>query len=241
MNLTDVMNQYATPDPSIVSQLKKSWKDKNGQWHEMYLDYVGHADLTKILISIDENWTWEPLEIRDGAPVIVVNGETASMWIRLTLLGKSMLGVGTCKAEKDDAPKELIGDALRNAAMRFGIAINLWSKSDSAETNAPASRPQASAPRASQPSSTGKPQAKAGNKASEKQLGLISKLSKEKGITNILARANATIAVPVESLSELSSKEASELISQLMDNSPMESFFTDKAEPQPMFDDEEDF
>ena len=131
MNLTDVMNQYATPDPSIVSQLKKSWKDKNGQWHEMYLDYVGHADLTKILISIDENWTWEPLEIRDGAPVIVVNGETASMWIRLTLLGKSMLGVGTCKAEKTDAPKELIGDALRNAAMRFGIAINLWSKSDS--------------------------------------------------------------------------------------------------------------
>lgn len=239
MNLTDVMNKYATPDPSIVSQLKKSWRDKNGQWHEMYLDYVGHADLTKILISIDENWTWEPLEIRDGAPVIVVNGDIASMWIRLTLLGKSMLGVGTCKADKDDAPKELIGDALRNAAMRFGIAINLWSKSDSGDT-APA--PKTSyAPKSAPSPSAGKPQAKAGNKASEKQLGLISKLAKEKNITNILARANATIAVPVQSLTELSSKEASELISDLMSDNPMETFFKDEPAPQPMFDDEEAF
>jgi hypothetical protein len=238
MNLTDVMHKYATPDPSIVSQLKKSWKDKNNQWHEMYLDYVGHADLTKILIEIDENWTWEPLEIRDGAPVIVINGDTASMWIRLTLLGKSMLGVGTCKAEKDDAPKELIGDALRNAAMRFGIAINLWSRSDSAD-NAPPQKPSAPISRP-QPSASGaKPQAKAGNKISEKQIGLITKLAREKNITNIVGRANAMLSTPVGSLNELSSKEASELISSLMSDNPMETFFKD--EPKPLFDDVEDF
>jgi hypothetical protein len=53
------------------------------------------------------------------------------------VLGKTIIGVGSCKADKDDAAKELIGDALRNAAMRFGIAINLWSKADT-----PASAPR---------------------------------------------------------------------------------------------------
>ena len=52
------------------------------------------------------------------------------MWIKLTVAGMTRLGVGTCSANKDDVEKELIGDALRNAAMRFGAALDLWSKSE---------------------------------------------------------------------------------------------------------------
>ena len=130
MKLEEIVEKYATPDPAMVSKLNKRFKDKNGNWQDLFLDYVGHADLTKILIAIDPEWNWKPLEVRDGAPVINITGGIATMWIELTVLGKTIIGVGSCKADKDDAAKELIGDALRNAAMRFGIAINLWSKSD---------------------------------------------------------------------------------------------------------------
>ena len=137
MKLEEIVEKYATPDPAMVSKLNKRFKDKNGNWQDLFLDYVGHADLTKILIAIDPYWNWKPLEVRDGAPVINITGGIATMWIELTVLGKTIIGVGSCKADKDDAAKELIGDALRNAAMRFGIAINLWSKSDT-----PASAPR---------------------------------------------------------------------------------------------------
>lgn len=136
MKLEEIVEKYATPDPAMVSKLNKRFKDKNGNWQDLFLDYVGHADLTKILIAIDPEWNWKPLEVRDGAPVINITGGIATMWIELTVLGKTIIGVGSCKADKDDAAKELIGDALRNAAMRFGIAINLWSKSDT-PTSAP--------------------------------------------------------------------------------------------------------
>jgi hypothetical protein len=52
------------------------------------------------------------------------------MWATLTLLGKSLLGVGSVRSDKPDMDKELVGDFLRNAAMRFGISLSLWSKQD---------------------------------------------------------------------------------------------------------------
>lgn len=135
MKLEELVAQFGTPDPVMVSKLNKRFKDKNGNWQDLWLDYVGHADLTKILIAIDPLWNWKPLEIKDGAPIIHVDNGIATMWIELTVLGKTIIGVGSCKADKDDRSKELIGDALRNAAMRFGIAVNLWSKADGDKPN----------------------------------------------------------------------------------------------------------
>jgi hypothetical protein len=44
---------------------------------------------------------------------------------------------GSCTPGKPEAVKELIGDAIRNGAMRFGIAGGLWSKADRPDENAP--------------------------------------------------------------------------------------------------------
>ena len=53
------------------------------------------------------------------------------MWIKLTVCGVTRLGYGDAGAKKGgDAMKERIGDALRNAAMRFGAALDLWHKGD---------------------------------------------------------------------------------------------------------------
>lgn len=99
------------------------------------LDYVGHADITDRLLSVDPFWSWEPVAFNeDGSPLIRTREVMASMWIRLTVCGVTRLGVGTCLTSKDEVEKELIGDALRNAGMRFGLALDLWSKSDRLES-----------------------------------------------------------------------------------------------------------
>jgi hypothetical protein len=57
--------------------------------------------------------------------------EYGGMWIRLTVCNTSRLGYGHAGDKSGgDAIKEVIGDALRNAAMRFGAALDLWHKGD---------------------------------------------------------------------------------------------------------------
>jgi hypothetical protein len=137
--LRAVLDQYATPDPKIVGTIPR-----NG----INLAYVSHADITKILIEVDPAWSWQPVEWVNGRPAINVENGTATMWGTLTLLGKSMLGVGSVRADKQDIDKELVGDFLRNAAMRFGIALSLWSKQDWSDNTTITSLPAVQAKRA---------------------------------------------------------------------------------------------
>lgn len=97
-------------------------------WH-LHLDYVGHAELTNRLLEADPLWDWEPMAVdQHGLPLFDNNG---GLWIRLTVCGKTRLGYGDAQGKKGpNAVKEAIGDALRNAAMRFGAALDLWAKSD---------------------------------------------------------------------------------------------------------------
>ena len=99
----------------------------------MHLDYVGHAELTNRLLEADPLWDWEPLALdQRGLPQFDENG---GLWIRLTVCGHTRLGYGDAQGKQGpNAVKEAIGDALRNAAMRFGAALDLWAKSDLRET-----------------------------------------------------------------------------------------------------------
>lgn len=96
-----------------------------------HLEYVGHAALTDRLLDADPNWNWEPLSVENGLPKFDVSG---GLWIKLTVCGTTRLGYGhaTESQYKDVGAreKEVIGDALRNAAMRFGAALDLWHKGD---------------------------------------------------------------------------------------------------------------
>ena len=103
-----------------------------GTWHHpkvVHLDYVGHAALTDRLLDADPLWNWDPLSVdTTGAPMLDKNG---GMWIKLTVCDVTRLGYGHADGKQGgDAIKEVIGDALRNAAMRFGAALDLWHKGD---------------------------------------------------------------------------------------------------------------
>ncbi len=106
--------------------------DKCGGFHALpavALSYVGHAALTDRLLDVDPFWSWEPLALDiTGLPLVDANG---GMWIRLTICGVTRMGYGDAGGKTGgDATKERIGDALRNAAMRFGAALDLWHKGD---------------------------------------------------------------------------------------------------------------
>ena len=97
------------------------------------LDYVGHAAVTQRLLEVDPGWSWEPLALGpDGLPAYDPAG---GLWIRLTICGETKLGYGDAQGKKGpNAVKEAIGDAIRNAAMRFGLALDLWAKEDISDT-----------------------------------------------------------------------------------------------------------
>jgi uncharacterized coiled-coil protein SlyX len=107
----------------------------------IHLDYVGHADLTQRLLDVDPTWTWEPFtqeQIMALPPVL----RDAGLWINLTVLGITRPGFGDAQGKTGpNAVKEMIGDALRNAGMRFGIALDLWAKGDRSWAKAPDETP----------------------------------------------------------------------------------------------------
>lgn len=126
-----------------ISLLPKPYKkdsqkgdcDVCGGYHGLpaaHLDYVGHAAVTHRFLEVDPHWNWEPLaKDPSGLPLFDKSG---GLWIKLTICGVTRMGYGNAETsqykEVGAREKEVIGDALRNAAMRFGVALDLWHKGD---------------------------------------------------------------------------------------------------------------
>ena len=148
MSETKEVLTLRTPFPDrLINKLPKGTKAQNdcpanekinckvcGGWHHpkiVHLDYVGHAALTDRLLDVDPLWNWEPMAYKDGLPAFDATG---GLWIKLTVNGTTRLGYGHAASSqyKDIGAreKEVIGDALRNAAMRFGAALDLWFKGE---------------------------------------------------------------------------------------------------------------
>lgn len=124
--------------PEMIEKLPKplykgAWDNKQGSncpvcngYHVLqsciHLDYVGHANVTNRLLEVDPFWEWEPMAYTEAGTPLFSDG---GLWIRLTVCGVTRIGYGDGKSVK-----EVIGDAIRNAAMRFGVGLDLWAKID---------------------------------------------------------------------------------------------------------------
>jgi hypothetical protein len=159
------------------------------------LDFVGHADITRILIEIDPHWRLIPIAWDNGRPAMNIVNDMATMWFELTLLGTSRLAIGTAKANAFDLDKQLYGDALRNGAMRFGISLNLWTKNEwedldhNPAPSKPAARPAQQAP-ATAPS---KAKPKTLTALSDEQVNQFNAACETKGVDPKVVAANAGI------------------------------------------------
>lgn len=171
------------------------------------LSYVGHAHVTDRLLQVDPEWTWEPMGLDEhGNPILVQNengnqGETYGLWIKLTVNGITRPGFGGGKNAK-----ECISDAIRNAAMRFGVALDLWMKDDV--------KPHGATPK---PQPSGNFPIPTGLQASDAQMKKIRALADKTKVTDeqLSSARGVTYEEGKDILDGLTKAEATELIGRL--------------------------
>jgi hypothetical protein len=183
----------------------------------VHLDYVGHAATTDRLLSVDPEWTWEPMAL-DAAGLPMPDRE-GNLWIRLTVCGVTRIGVGD-----GGSSKERIGDALRNAAMRFGVALDLWSKEELEQARGPAvqnSGPDEAAPDTASPESV-EPMSNSSGPEPDKPItartrGRLFALFGQKGIAeaNQLVGINTITSKSYASRADITEADAKEVIKVL--------------------------
>ncbi len=106
------MNGLRKPfPPELIGKLPGSAK-------RPALDYVGHAAVTDRLNQCAPGWEFVVLDRFD-------TGDSSWVHARMAIDGVSRDEYG----EGDD-PKKAISDALKRCAMRWGVALDLWSKED---------------------------------------------------------------------------------------------------------------
>lgn len=122
-DVVDVHARLRMPfKPSLVGHLPRGGT---------VLEYVGHGAVRDRLLSVDPEWNWRPFALTDeGLPRFELDdrGNPIGLWIHLTVGGVTRPGYGSCTSGQFEATKVLIGDAIRNAAMSFGVALDLWIK-----------------------------------------------------------------------------------------------------------------
>ena len=108
---------FAVPFPESVIRVK------GGAFQARYVD---HAHVTERLNEVAPGWTWQPMaRDQNGLPLLHEGG----LWIWLELPdGQRMAGYGEPGVMKNhhDNMKTAISDAIKNAAMRLGVALDLW-------------------------------------------------------------------------------------------------------------------
>ena len=98
-------------DPAQIGKLPATQKRPE-------LDFVGHAAVTDRLNLVAPGWTYVVDELFSVE---------STVWIRGTMI---VGGVSRVEYGDGDDPKEALGNFIRRAAMRFGVAIDLWSRQE---------------------------------------------------------------------------------------------------------------
>ncbi len=106
--------------PEMVKQ-RVGWRDRQGREHEV--DYVEWHTVADLLDRICPDWGHEVVSIKQIGDLVAV---TAS----LTIQGVTRQGIGTGSAYDETGIKKAEHDALKRAAVKFGIARELYRKEE---------------------------------------------------------------------------------------------------------------
>ena len=107
-----------TVDPNLIKQ-REGWRDRNGNVH--LVDYVEWHTVADILDENATNWTHAVKDIRQIGDIMTVT-------VAITIDGITREGIGTGLAESEMGIKKAEHDALKRAAVKFGIARDLYKK-----------------------------------------------------------------------------------------------------------------
>lgn len=152
-------------DPNFI-KTREGWTDRQGNTH--MVEYVEWHTVADILDRIAPTW-------QHAVRNVVQLGDVAVVTAAITIDGVTREGVGTGTAESEMGIKKAEHDALKRAAVKFGIARELYQReSEVIERQGAASQPGAF-PR--------DPLAKSmTDLVTPKQLGMIRALAREAGV-----------------------------------------------------------
>lgn len=184
-----------TVNPNLVRQ-RAGRRDHNGNVH--MVEYVEWHTVADILDENAPNWAHTVKDIR---PI----GDIVTVTVAITIDGVTREGIGTGKAQTETGIKKAEHDALKRAAVKFGIARELYKKEfDSIE--------QDDHPPADELQPAGVPIAKSlGDIITGKQLGMIRAIAREVN-TDAEKECDQMFHCAV---GELSKRAASDLIDHL--------------------------
>lgn len=195
MQFTNTMRMLRQPiDPKLI-KTREGWRDRNGNQH--MVEYVEWHTVADILDRVAPTWS-------HSVRGVVQIGDMVAVTVAITIDGVTREGVGTGTADNETGIKKAEHDALKRAAIKFGIARELYQR-ESEVIEREGAGPQAGEfPR--------DPLAKSmADLVTPKQLGMIRALAREAGI-DADEECRQVMRVSTE---ELSKKAASSFIDHL--------------------------
>ncbi|MGC2235240.1 MAG: Rad52/Rad22 family DNA repair protein [Pyrinomonadaceae bacterium] len=203
LNFTSTLKELRkNVDPELVKQ-REGWRDRNGNTH--FVDYVEWHTVADILDETAPNWSHSVKDIRQIGDIFTVT-------VAITIDDVTREGIGTGVANSELGIKKAEHDALKRAAVKFGIARDLYKKeSDTIERDG-------AVPVQTQYNNSGEvpsnPIAKSlSDLVTAKQLGMIRAIAREIG-ADPDEECNNLMQCKTD---ELSKKAASALIQHLQD------------------------
>ncbi|MBK7393235.1 MAG: hypothetical protein IPI64_08025 [Chloracidobacterium sp.] len=184
-----------TVDPNLIRQ-RAGRRDRDGNVH--MVEYVEWHTVADVLDDNAPNWAHAVKDIRSIGDIVTVT-------VAITIDGVTREGIGTGKAISETGIKKAEHDALKRAAVKFGIARELYKKEfDAIE--------QTDEGQVFEPKAISDPIAKSlGDMVTGKQLGMIRAIARE---ANIDAEAECSQMMRC-GIDELSKRAASDLIEHL--------------------------
>ena len=184
-------------DPNLVKQ-REGWRDRSG--NVQMIDYVEWHTVADILDENTPSWSHSVKDIR-------MIGDFVTVTVAITIDGVTREGIGTGLAQSETGIKKAEHDALKRAAVKFGIARELYRKDPEGLTREDSPEPVHN--RSDFPVD---PVARrVGDLVTAKQLGMIRALTRE---LNIDADEECTALMSC-STDELTKSAASSLIQHL--------------------------
>lgn len=105
-------------DPNLVRQ-REGWRDRNG--NVQMVEYVEWHTVADILDETAPNWAHAVKDIRQV-------GEIMTVTVAISIDGVTREGIGTGVAYSEMGIKKAEHDALKRAAVKFGIARDLYKR-----------------------------------------------------------------------------------------------------------------
>jgi Rad52/22 family double-strand break repair protein len=152
-------------DPRLVKS-REGWRDRNGNVHTV--EYVEWHTVADLLDRVAPTWS-------HAVRGIVQIGDMVAVTAAITIDGVTREGVGTGTADNETGIKKAEHDALKRAAIKFGIARDLYQRESEVIEREGAGPQAGDMPR--------DPLAKSmADLVTPKQLGMIRALAREAGI-----------------------------------------------------------